>query len=112
MLVVGNAAHNRIGPQIGNPQPVAEQRAEHFGIEESSAIQQRKDEIDTGIGEQRIIAVRDLQLVEQTFKDHAHFMMVGGMIAIDRIKVAIAERMLGNEQQPEVAPCGIRQSQR
>ena len=99
MLVVGQAAQDRRRADIGQFRPGAEQRQHHFRIEETAAIEQREDEIDAiGPGEQRVIAVGDLQPDAESFEDRAHFMVIDGMITVLRVERDVPQRVLGDEQ--------------
>src|SRR5690606_37208111 len=57
-------------------------------------------------------AVRHFQTIEQAFEDGAGFVVVRRVVTIDFIQAAVAESVLGDEQQPEVSLYRICQPER
>ena len=100
MLVVGKPAHDRRSADIGQPQPVAEQRQQHFRIIETAAIEERKDEIRVGSRKKFGIAVGNDERHADAFEYLARLAVIDGMVAVIGMEAAGPFGMLGDEKKP------------
>jgi hypothetical protein len=97
MLVVGQAAQDRARAEIGQAAPLAQQRQQHFRIEEAATVEQREDEVDVGRAEQRFIAVGQVQIDADLLHHRAHFAMIGRVRAVGGVEATLPMDMLGDQ---------------
>lgn len=112
MLVVGQATYDRRRAEERDAQARAQERQQHFRIEEAAAIEQRENEIGARILEQRLIAIGEHQVEPQPFQDRTHLMMIDGMIAVLRVERSIAQRVLRDEHDAEAILRLLRDAER
>ena len=106
IFIVRHAAQDRAGAHMRHVAPTQQQRREHLAILKPAAIEQRDHEIDIGPIEQRFIAVGDPHLEADRFQRRSHLMMIEGVIAIDRIRLAGCAGMFGEEKQAQPSLVG------
>jgi hypothetical protein len=101
VLVIRQSAQDRARPEIGDARTLAQQRAQHFGIEEACAVQQRKDKVHLGLVEQHFELVLDPEVETEALQRLAHFDVVGGVIAILGAARTVPQRIFCNEHDGE-----------
>jgi len=103
VLVVRKPAQDRAGPETGQAQPCREQRQQHLRIEESAPVEQRENKIAAGIGNQRFIAVGELQPDPDRLERIAHFKVIERVVAILVMQPALPEHVLGDQQNAKLS---------
>lgn len=98
MFIIGQPSQDWTSAEIRQSLALAQQRTEHFGVEEAGPVQQGKDEVDCGISEQNFEIFRDDEVQPHVLEDVAHLSVVERMVAIFGVDVPLPERILGNEE--------------
>ena len=102
MLVIRKAAQDGARAQKRDAVARAQERQEHFRIEKSAAVQQRKDKVDVRPVKQSLVAVFDDQIQSKPFEYLAHFAMIGRMIAVLGVQIPGPSRMLCDEHHSKI----------
>ena len=68
--------------------PGAEQGQHHLAVEEAAAVEQREDEIDVRLLEQRLVAVGEHEVEAEPLEDLARLVMVERVVAVLRMEAA------------------------
>src|SRR3546814_15711143 len=97
MLVVGQAAQDRACAQERYAVPGQKQRTEHLAILKPRPIEKRDDEIRIGLALNSVKALRGCYIEPNSVEHREQFMMIGGMVAIDRIGRRSEERRVGKD---------------